>query len=47
MNHGINTEPEFLTDFNLQHVNQLMNFYHVQKMYRPISGKFLLFRLFF
>ncbi|WP_289023067.1 hypothetical protein [uncultured Salegentibacter sp.] len=34
-----NKEPEFLPDFNLQHVNHMMNFYHVQKMYLAYFGK--------
>ncbi|SOC81607.1 ATPase family associated with various cellular activities (AAA) [Salinimicrobium sediminis] len=39
MNYGNNTEPQFLPDFNLQHVNHMMNFYHVQKMYLGYFGK--------
>ena len=39
MNCGSNIEPEFLPDFNLQHVNHMMNFYHVQKMYMGYFGK--------
>ncbi len=39
MNYGNNTEPEFLPDFNLQHVNHLMNFYHLPKMYLGYFGK--------
>ncbi|MGM1057240.1 MAG: hypothetical protein ACQEWG_15240 [Bacteroidota bacterium] len=39
MNYGNNTEPDFLPDFNLQHVNHMMHFYHVQKMYLAYFGK--------
>lgn len=39
MNNGNNTEPEFLPDFNLQHVNHIMNFYHAEKMYMAYFGK--------
>lgn len=39
MNYGKNIEPDFLPDFNLQHVNHMMNFYQVQKMYLAYFGK--------
>ncbi|MBZ9631629.1 AAA family ATPase [Salegentibacter sp. LM13S] len=39
MNYRNNKEPKFLPDFNLQHVNHMMNFYHVQKMYLAYFGK--------
>ncbi|MFN4763687.1 AAA family ATPase [Gillisia sp. Q332] len=39
MNYGNNTEPDFLPDFNLQHVNHLIHFYQVQKMYLGYFGK--------
>jgi energy-coupling factor transporter ATP-binding protein EcfA2 len=39
MNYGINTEPQFLPEFNLQHVNHMMNFYHVPKMFLGYFGK--------
>ena len=39
MNYGNNTEPQFLPDFNLQHINHMMNFFHVTKMYLAYFGK--------
>lgn len=39
MNYGNNIEPEFLPDFNLKHVNHMMNFYHLPKMYLAYFGK--------
>ena len=39
MNHGNNIEPDFLPNFNLQHVTHTMNFNHVQKMYLAYFGK--------
>ena len=39
MNYQTNTEPPFLPEFNLQHVNHMMNFYHVPKMYLGYFGK--------
>ncbi|MFD0976552.1 AAA family ATPase [Salinimicrobium gaetbulicola] len=39
MNYGNNREPQFLPDFNLQHVNHMLNFFHVTKMYLGYFGK--------